>query len=794
MKIPFLFRRHSTQGVSSWVPILFVAISVFPFAPLSDRWNRRMAMAGQTPPAQVTVRGTVTDTENQPLQVYVSISTPQWASLGDATTSKTGEYRFQVPYSEGYILQVQGAEKRIQIESDVIPTGHLDQFQYVVPSGNEVVADFKLRPAGSIWLMTYDRSGNYLFRQDVNQNNWTAAVYPAGEPPTSHPLQYLNHQTNMFWGWRNGSDKNHAVLLVPSGQPVDLWIYFRIPEVGDTFLHLDNDGKGYQVAQGEVIRANILFDAAKTEFRLFQERFQEYLADGYHFSDTLADWLNTAASALRDAERLCSEDDMGGCMTNAYTVLSRVLRSREEAAYQAALQDIDRYRKGDAKVRILGCNGSPLGGLRVDYWQTSQDFIFGAGWPENDQLPVLADAGFNGAIQEAWWGEVTKDGVEYKYWDDRFQPIVDQGMKVIMHTGVWISPVTNSNWYFYPKVIDRMTPESIAELAGDFSEKFSSHYRDRISIYNAFNEPQNAFYTFPLTMQDVVRIAARSVAGAGKGAPDVPTYINFYNMYLGGDMTWYMNPENATYPAPKEILQAILREGVPFTDIGLEFYSGFAPSTTDFGIFNDALEFYGKFGKKVFLSELSYDAAGSSADYGTWHESRSARTQADWARYAYTIAYGKPYTTGIVWVPASASNTSGELKGHALFDVTGKPRLVVDEIGKLIHSWTTSGSGRTDGSGSLSWNGFYGRYQIQWTNPDGIKGTAELVHRNGAADEFMIQSEGCKPLQTATIPGIELIPSGGNGNSIFIILVAIISAIVVAVYLFYWRNAGKHNP
>ncbi len=721
----------------------------------------------------VTIHGMVTGAGGEPLRANISVNSANNELLGSTMSSQAGSYSLQVPARDGYVLWAQEADDRVQFGADVIPSGYLDLYQYAVPNGNDLAVDLSLKSAGAIWLQTYDLSGQYLFRQDIDNNNWTVAVYPLGMPPTEHPLQYLNHQTNTFWGWRNGSDKNHPVVLIPAGVAVELWIHFQVPNAGDTFIHLDNDGKGYSVEKGGVLRVNLLYDAARTEYRIFHDRLEQYLADGNTFSDTIAQWDAEAGAALEDAGEQCPANQMAACISDAYTVLTDVILAREDAALQVAQQDIEKYRKKDVTVQLLDCSGAAVSGLAVDYQQVSNDFIFGAGWLENSEVAAFKQAGFNGAIEEAWWGEVTSDGSRYNYNDGNFTQVVQQGMSIIMHTGVWITPV--HGYYFYPRAIERMTPAEIADLAQQFSSKFTEHYRDRMVIYNVFNEPQNAFYRFHFTMDEVVNIAAASAAGAAQGAPEVPTYINFYNTYLGGDMSWYVNQYNENYPSAEEILKAIVQANVPFNDIGLEFYSGVVP-TTDFGIYNDTIEHYGQYGKDVFISEISY---GSADDYpnrdasgyqGVWRNGHTDQAQANWALYAYTIAFSKPYVTGVVWVPASDTNTSSDLAGYALFDASGQPRPVVSTISGLIHSWTSAGSGTTDGTGLLTWRGFAGEYVLRWTAPDGTPQLSEIHISQNTPNNFVLKSSVC-PISTTANAVTPASPSKPEGStSLFLIV------------------------
>ena len=689
-----------------------------------------------------------------------------------------GTYSIRVPGRKVFIVNAQEADHRMVFSPDVIPTGYLDQDQTVMFEGNrDLVLDFILKPAGAFWLKTYDESGDYLFRQDVNNNDWRTAIYPLGNPPTSRPLQYINHQANTFWGWRDGSDKNHTVLMVPPDEPIEIWIYYNVPEIGYTFIHLDNGENGYTIKQGEVLPINFLYEAAKTEYRQYLERIDNYFANGYVFEEDILGWNEESRQLVDAMIQNCEEEIFGECISSAKTVLARTIRSREDAIFQAARQDIEKYKKEDVKLQIENCDGTPATGVELFYEQQTHDFIFGVGWPENGQLDILKEAGMNGAIQEAWWGEVISDDRMYDFHNERFDPIVQKGMDIVMHTGVWITPITNPEWHFVPRMILSMTPAEIAELARNFSSKVTEHYRDQMSIYDVFNEPQNAFFSMHISLDDVVNIAAASAEGAEVGAPDVPTYINFYFAYLGGDLSWVPNPYNENYPPPEEILKAILQKEVPFDNIGLEFYND--PSI-DFGIYDDTIEHYSKYEKDIFISELAYN--------GNWREGTTDQTPAEWAKYAYTIAFSKPYVTGVVWIPGNNLSSPGYL-----FKSNGDQRPIVDTIGSLIQSWTTTGNGVTNGNGEVAFRGFTGQYAIRWLDPNGSN-QAATFHVNGESqNDYSLKPESCQaqadPAAASSVSSQNSTPLAEVDKPFPFIGLGIFAGIsLVAISILIWRR------
>ena len=208
-------RKHvMLVSLSAFFVFLFLQASITPNQKPS---NQPQNQTTPTPAPDMTISGTVTDENGQPLRTYISVQSGLYEALGNVMSEADGTYSIQVPGRKGYIVNAQEADGRVTYGPDVIPTGYLDQDQAVMYEGNrDLVVDFTLKPAGAIWLKTYDENGNYLFRQDVNNNDWRVGIYPLGQPPTTRPLQYINHQVNTFWGWQTGSNKKSYCLDDPT--------------------------------------------------------------------------------------------------------------------------------------------------------------------------------------------------------------------------------------------------------------------------------------------------------------------------------------------------------------------------------------------------------------------------------------------------------------------------------------------------------------------------------------------------------------------------------------------------
>ena len=78
--------------------------------------------------------------------------------------------------------------------------------------------------------------------------------------PTGNTVQERDGGHSVYWGWIAGSNNNVPVLLLPPGEPVQLWAVWHLPGTGTTYLHADNDGRGYQVEKAAVTSLNLVYD------------------------------------------------------------------------------------------------------------------------------------------------------------------------------------------------------------------------------------------------------------------------------------------------------------------------------------------------------------------------------------------------------------------------------------------------------------------------------------------------------------------------------------------------------
>lgn len=685
----------------------------------------------------VRIYGHVTDESGSPLETNIAFDAFGLGDQGFVTTDSSGYYEKTVPDALQYIVSVNPGPSK-QIGQYSFPTGILSQRKLVVRNGPEAQVDFTVGAGGTLWLQAYDKSGNEMTPGDY-VNSAMIGAYPLGAYPEGQTYQNSYGGYSVFWGWIPGTNRNVACLLLPPGKPAELWAVWRVPGIGTTFLHADNDNQGFSVETGGVTPINLLYEFARTEYRDTFQQYQELQAAGYTFTLDIPTWLAAAGQNLALVESLHQSGSEAASAVLAYQVLTKVIQAREQFVLERARQDIETNRTGTITVTLTDDQGRSLPNARVDYQQVSHDFVFSIAWPSEAQYQDLRAAGFEYASFESWWGEIeTGDGI-YNFPDAEFARLQKAGFGIVMHASVWTTaayrPAT-------PQFLASANPPELSAQAGQYSFDVLDHYQDQIEIYNVFNEPDQ-LQAYQYTLDELVTLVGASLQGARQADPNTITYANlsmpiFEFINQGGanytvayDMYGHPKPGMVNFASPAasgtEFVTALQEAGYSPDAIGLEYYYGVVLPTIDLGLFADSLDHYGTLANKVFVSELSYatldDYPGLNkwwSWYGGWHQGYTDQAQADWARDALTIAFSKPFVNGVQWTGASDGPTDYDFVGDGLFHsdmVTPRPALLA--IGDAIRSWTTQGSDTTDVSGSLTLQGYAGDYALTITTSDG---------------------------------------------------------------------------
>ncbi len=212
-----------------------------------------------------------------------------------------------------------------------------------------------------------------------------------------------------------------------------------------------------------------------------------------------------------------------------------------------------------------------------------------------------------------------------------------------------------------------------------------TRYKGMVKEYDVLNEPTHANY---LQKQVGDSINWNCFKWAHEADPDARLFINDYNI-----IEWQDQTDNFV-----ALVKKMLQKGAPIIGIGAQCHIG---SSVDIPNFKKRFDQLGQFGLPIKVTEFDMAAKSLSQVQYAAEISKMMR-----------LAFSHPAIEGFIfwglteptWVPESIVNLISE-------DKTAK--IAADSVYHLLHGvWTTKITALTDVSGTYSFNGYYGNYDV----------------------------------------------------------------------------------
>jgi len=302
------------------------------------------SLMASTASAEDLVRlfGYVTDEEGVPIsniRVTVNHRDPTGSFSKNTKTVENGYYELIVPYYPSYDFLVEGKDLSTPDLFDYMP---IEQ-TVSVEKPADMRVDFRLKPAANIIVHAYDSNGNLLSHNDFREvtNLTVHATGPNG----------LQHYAARY-GTRDG-----FLFVVLPQKPYKLHILWEVPEFGKVILTADNEDKGYSIdKQGGQIILNFNYEAAKSKVAMLKKDCDQFKREGYVVSSLVAEGLKQSQEHLRLAEQYLTtrpSPDMRMAVQELNLSLKYSLAAHEQLYLDRAKNDIEKYRKGDLKIRVV---------------------------------------------------------------------------------------------------------------------------------------------------------------------------------------------------------------------------------------------------------------------------------------------------------------------------------------------------------------------------------------------------------------------------------------------------------
>ncbi|HMS39083.1 MAG TPA: endo-1,4-beta-xylanase, partial [Pyrinomonadaceae bacterium] len=383
---------------------------------------------------------------------------------------------------------------------------------------------------------------------------------------------------------------------------------------------------------------------------------------------------------------------------------AKINQDKNKAALLQANQNIEKFRKGNVNIKIVGANGKTT---KLNIKQVSHSFKFGCYLKIDDLAPEkLADYErdfgklFNFAVVGTYWDFIeNKRGVENWNWFEREIALAQKmNLKIEAAPVLWgTNEAGTPKWL--PTEKDKLS--KILEKHIETILAKSANVED-LEIINEPLAPKSDFF-------------ARNAGGdyiekafwkARQIAPSKRLMLNEYGVFGA--------VEKHNYNREKyfDLLRDLLKKNVPIDVVGIQAHANgewFEPSNIA-----EELERYAELGKPLQITEfsvqtLNYDDRKTPINIlgnyqsGVWNGEK----QSEFYREFYTIAFGNPKVEAIVtW---GLDDKRAWLPGIGLIDENFQPKPNYEMLNQLINKdWRTDLQIDLAAKDSTEFRGFYG--------------------------------------------------------------------------------------
>ncbi len=375
----------------------------------------------------------------------------------------------------------------------------------------------------------------------------------------------------------------------------------------------------------------------------------------------------------------------------------------DRAALERARAAVDKVRKSDAVVLVLGPGGKPVAGAEVVVRQRESDFkvgcnIFGfdrfATAAQNEEYKRRFAEIFDFATLPFYWKsyEPVRGQPQHAYREKVARWCAEHGIVTKGHPLAWTHPAGVPDW------TKNLNPlESLAELERRVRECVA-HFAGLIDIWDVVNEPTHT-KNWPGT-KDRVDYVERALRWAHEANPNATLVVNEY--YVIQDMEGRGPFFN--------LVRELLRRGAPIGAIGMQCHeprSDWYP----LDMVEKTLAAYAQLGLPIQITEFTPTSSGKpiTGNYrqGTWTE----QAQADYAEQFLRICFAQPAVRAVIWW--DLCEAKAWLPGGGLLDKQLRPKEIFRRVKKLVREeWRTNITLRTDANGRAKFRGFHGAYTI----------------------------------------------------------------------------------
>jgi GH35 family endo-1,4-beta-xylanase len=399
------------------------------------------------------------------------------------------------------------------------------------------------------------------------------------------------------------------------------------------------------------------------------------------------------------------------------TSSSQAAKMTEKEILGQADARIEKCRKGDALLKLLGPDGQPLpAGTRVTVVQTRHKFLFGANiYKFDDCRTPEQNAAYKQRFRELLnCATVRFYWASYEFEEGKLQ--FDDRRKIAQ----WclenrITPKGHPLFWSecQPEWLHQKDPRDAEALAWSRIGREISAFRDVIPIWDVLNEPTKGIeHARQLKAITAQRIYERyGTVGVIKRAFDQARQANPKATLVLNDHPWPLDDPAIVLTGFEKIVSRCLADQVPLDAIGVQTHMVLKQREWSVQRTWEICEQFAQFGKPLHFTEVTIISG--------WHsnEERQARLAAEF----YTILFSHPSVEAITWWDFTEQRYRGCITapGAGLLRDDMTPKPAYHELKRLIKDkWWTQTRVSVSADGQARFRGFLGEYLVSATLGD----------------------------------------------------------------------------
>ncbi|HCR92189.1 MAG TPA: hypothetical protein DIW50_17420 [Prolixibacteraceae bacterium] len=402
--------------------------------------------------------------------------------------------------------------------------------------------------------------------------------------------------------------------------------------------------------------------------------------------------------------------------------------------------DIEKYRKGNAIIEIIGKDKKPVSNAEVTIRQESHEFLFGCNLfalgqlktPELNQKYETSFINlFNSATVPFYWGDLEPQQGKPKFKEGSStvwrRPSPDQLVKWCREHN--IMPKGHALMYaknmFMPDWTEQNNPEAFLRQGHKHIAGIAKRYGGTFPIWDVANEeiPRirhlDQWHKVP---DDYLEWCFREAESL------FPKNVKM----LYNDGTEEVHKNIIEYTA---LFTRLINQKIKVDGMGIQFHIYNRPAMIEGKLYppNELFSVYDQLSEMklpLYITEITIPGK----------DENGAALQGKIVENLYRLWFSTPYMAGITWWNLG-DGTAFEEENKAmggLIDEEMNPKPAYQALDKLInHEWKTNGVFNTNSNGKVSFRGFHGKYKV-------------CVSANGISKEFSFDLKKGEKINTAT--------------------------------------------